>query len=159
MKGKTKTIILFVFSVALALGVYAFMMYGLADFNDPNNAGNGFRVDDSNDIADREPGYGLIDLNSTDYASIGRAVGKRPGELKKQSTKPFVGSQGFYARFELIDIFLRDFFSLMGENLVKLDCKKELRESVNPLDPGQGDTEYGRPVECAVYLDNIDVAG
>jgi len=76
MKGKTKTIILFVFSIALALGVYAFMMYGLADFNDPNNADNGLRVDDSNDIADRAPGYGLIELNSSDFASVGRAVGK-----------------------------------------------------------------------------------
>ncbi len=75
MNRKTRSIILFAFSIVLALGVYAFIMYGLADFNDPNNDTNGLRVDESNDIADRAIGYGLVDLNSTDFASIGRAVG------------------------------------------------------------------------------------
>ncbi len=75
MDRKTRSIILFAFSIVLALGVYAIIMYGLVDFNDPNNETNGLRVDESNDIADRAVGYGLVDLNSTDFASIGRAVG------------------------------------------------------------------------------------
>ncbi len=75
MNRKTRSIILFAFSIVLALGVYAFIMYGLVDFNDPNNDTNGLRVDESNDIADRAIGYGLVDLNSSDFASIGRAVG------------------------------------------------------------------------------------
>lgn len=75
MDRKTQSIILFAFSIVLALGVYAFIMYGLADFNDPNNDTNGLRVEESNDIADRAIGYGLVDLNSSDFASIGQAVG------------------------------------------------------------------------------------
>ena len=74
MNRKLRTIILFTFSIVLALGVYAFMMYGLADFNDPNNADNGLRVDEANDLANRE-GFGLIDLNSSSFADVGRAVG------------------------------------------------------------------------------------
>ncbi len=75
MNRKTRSIILFAFSIILALGVYAFIMYGLADFNDPNNGTNGLRVDESNDIANRAIGYGLVDLNSSDFSSIGLAVG------------------------------------------------------------------------------------
>jgi hypothetical protein len=62
---------MFISGIVLVLGVWGFMMYGLFDFNDPDNI-NSLRIDDTGD--DSRIDHLFIDGNAT-FRDVGRAVG------------------------------------------------------------------------------------
>lgn len=74
MNKKTRNIIIFSFSVVLCLGLYGIMMFGLADFNDPNNT-SGLRFDADNIDYTRPAEYPFADLTNSTQRDLGRAVG------------------------------------------------------------------------------------
>ncbi|MHA1220101.1 MAG: hypothetical protein ACTSQB_00030 [Candidatus Heimdallarchaeota archaeon] len=73
MNRKTRKILIFTLSIILALGLYGFVMFGLADFNDPDGTNPlGLRIDDTDD--DSRVDHPFIPENST-FRDVGRAVG------------------------------------------------------------------------------------
>jgi len=71
MKRKTRKIAIFISGIVLVLGVWGFLMYGLIDFNDPENL-NSLRIDDTGD--DSRIDHTFIEGNAT-FRDVGRAVG------------------------------------------------------------------------------------
>ncbi len=71
MKRKTRKITIFISGIVLVLGVWGFLMYGLIDFNDPENL-NSLRIDDTGD--DSRIDHTFIEGNAT-FRDVGRAVG------------------------------------------------------------------------------------
>ena len=71
MKRKTRKYLIFISGIVLVLGVWGFMMYGLFDFNDPDNI-NSLRIDDTGD--DSRIDHIFVDGNAT-FRDVGRAVG------------------------------------------------------------------------------------
>ncbi|NHJ31834.1 MAG: hypothetical protein FK732_03130, partial [Asgard group archaeon] len=73
MKRKTRKYLMFISGIVLVLGVMGFLMFGLYDFNDPDNLNlNGLRIDDTGD--DSRIDHLFVDGNAT-FRDVGRAVG------------------------------------------------------------------------------------
>jgi hypothetical protein len=75
MKRRTRNMIIVFSGVVLMLGVYALIMFGLKDFNDPDN-NNGLRLDDTDDDSRVDFPFSDLPANSTRFKLIGRAVGE-----------------------------------------------------------------------------------
>ena len=74
MKVTRKNLAIFIFGILLAGILYAFLMYGLADFD-------GLRIDETADD-DRESEYGFVDISDN---STRKDINKRVGEIIWQS--------------------------------------------------------------------------
>ncbi|MEA2070780.1 MAG: hypothetical protein U9O98_05755 [Asgard group archaeon] len=75
MKPRTSQILSFVVGIVLALSVYGFMMYGLRDFNDPNNTDDSFIGLTDNDDDDRD-NFPFLNLTNLSYHELGEKMGE-----------------------------------------------------------------------------------
>jgi hypothetical protein len=82
-----------------------------------------------------------------------------PGELEKNGGQASLEMKEVDPGLELLHVLPGEILSSMGKDLMELDGKTEIRESLDLLDPGKRHGRTRGPVEGAVDLDDVDIPG
>ena len=87
---------------------------------------------------------------------VGHCIRERPWELNENGGQSVICPERFDARFEFVNVFLREILSCVCESLMQLHGKKKFRETLYLSNPGERHVQNRRPVKGAVDLDHSD---